>query len=229
MMMCGLISAEGQAPVGSSQNASDPLQEHYRAAASALANDDQQHAALQYKAFLAEALHRAANAEAQIGEAARASEHFAQALEFEPQDSALLDDYASLCFDRKELAKSEALLKDALTVNQSDTRAHFLLGRILFNQEKYLAAKPHLQAAFSTDREAWYLLGITYLKLHGLSSAQRLFKRIVATLSKKAPTLFRLGMAYATGDYPDEAITEFKRATTQHARAPDRHYYLALG
>jgi len=215
---------------GSVHAQDDPLKQHYTAAAAFLARGDQLLAAEEYKTFLAEALHRVANAEAQISESSKSAELFAQALELNGKDLALLNDYAALRFDQDRLSDAEALLNSALTIDLNDVRAHLLLGRVLFNTEKYLAAKPHLEFAFShgSAREVWSLLGATDLKLQRLTAAQQLFSKVLQLLGEKASTHFRIGLAYNTGDYPDKAIVELKKAIASDPKALDQHYYLGL-
>jgi tetratricopeptide (TPR) repeat protein len=236
------MAASVSAQSGRQGASSDPLQRHYSAAGTFLARGDQEHAASEYRAFLAEALHRAANANAHIGEAPRATELFTQALEFDDRDSATLDDFASLRFDHDQLPEAEALLSSALAVDPNDIRAHFILGRALFNEEKYQAAQPHLELAWrygqteaknnnkdkAIYKDAWYLLGVTELKQQQLASAQDLFKKTLLLLGDKASTHVRLGRAYFTGDYPDEAIIEFKKAIVVDPKAASQHYYLGL-
>jgi tetratricopeptide (TPR) repeat protein len=226
----GLAQNDGQA------TASDPLKQHYSAAAAFLSRGDQQDAASEYQAFLAEALHRAANANAQIGEAQRATELFTQALELDQRNATLLDDFAALRFDHDQLPEAESLLNAALALNADDVRAHFLLGRVLFTQERYLAAQPHLELAWSHGRaqadpnapDAWYVLGITDLKLQQLASAQEVFRKALLLLGDKASTHARLGRAYYAGDYPDEAIRECKKAIALDPKALGQHYSLGL-
>ena len=212
--------------------ASDPLKQHYSAAAAFLSRGDQKDAAPEYQAFLSGALHRAANANAQIGETQRALDLFTQALEFDNRDAALLEDFASLRFDHDELPEAEALLNSALALHADDLRAHFLLGRVLFNEEKYLAAQPHLELEWTRGqteyKDAWYLLGVTELKLQQLISAQELFKKALLRLGDKAGTHVRLGRAYYTGDYPDEAVVEFKKAIALDRKGLGQHYWLGL-
>lgn len=225
-IVTSLVCGQSPGPTASP----DPLQQHYSAASAYLSRGDQQHAASEYQAFLAVALHRVANANAQIGEARRATELFTQALEFDNRDAALLDDFASLRFDHDQLPEAESLLNSALVLNPDDIRSHFLLGRVLFNEEKYLAAQPHLELAWTQGhaRDAWYLLGLTDLKLQQLAVARELFKKTLLTLGDKASTHVRLGRAYYTGDYPDEAVIEFKKAISLAPRALGQHYYLGL-
>ena len=223
----GLRALAQPSPVTSD---SDPLQQHYTAASTFLSRGDQSNAASEYQAFLGAALHRAANANAQVGERRRAAELFNQALEFDARNTTLLDDFASLRFDQDQLSEAESLLNACLTLNTADERAHFLLGRVLFNEEKYLAAKPHLELAWNQDHErsAWYLLGVTELKLQQLDAAEDLFKKVLVLLGDKASTHLRLGLAYYTGDYPDRAIVEFRKAITLAPNAPGQHYHLGL-
>ena len=215
---------------------SDPLKQHYSSAAAFLSRGDQQGAASEYHIFLSGALHRAANANAQIGETARATGLFTQALEFDSRDPALLDDFAALRFDHDQLSDAEVLLNSALALNGDDLRTHFLLGRVLFNEEKYIAAQPHLELAWTRSqaqsqpqgKDAWYLLAVTDLKLQQLAPAQELFKKAMLRLGDKASTHVRLGRAYYTGDYPDQAIVEFKKAIALDPRGLGQHYFLGL-
>jgi len=233
------ISSAALAPAQSSRQAgsSDSLQQHYSAAAAFLSHGDPQQAASEYEAFLAEALHRVANAKAHIGETERATELFTQALEFDKRDSALMDDFAGFRFDHDQLPEAEALLRSALALKPDDMRAHFLLGRVLFNEEKYQAAQAHLQLAWADaqkqtvparNKDAWYLLAVTDLKLQQLAAVQELFRNALLTLGDKASTHRRLGLAYYNGDYPDQSILEFKKAIALDPKASEQHYHLGL-
>ena len=224
------LSAFAQKPAASP----DPLKQHYSAAANFLQRNDLERAALEYRAFLTEALHRAANANAQIGETQPAAELFTQALEFDSHRPELLDDFAGFRFDHDQLSEAEALLNSALALNADDIRAHFILGRVLFNGEKYQAAQPHLQLAWARGgaqaqyKDAWYLLGVTELKLQQLVPAREIFQKTLLALGDKASTHRRLGQAYYAGDYPDQAIVEFKKAIALDPKGLGQHYYLGL-
>ena len=210
-------------------NDSDPVRQHYLAANKFLASGNTEQATVEFKAFLAEALHRVANAEAQIGEVSKAASFFSQALELRNGDPALLNDYAAVRFDQGQMSEAENLLNSAIALNANDPRANLLLGRVFFNEEKYLAAKPHLELAYKNQRaDAWFLLAVTDLKIQQLPAAQELFRNVRMTLGDKAATDFRIGVAYYTGDFPDEAIPEFKKAIALDSKALDQHYYLGL-
>ena len=72
------------------------------------------------------------------------------------------------------------------------------------------------------------LLGVTDLKLQQLAPAQAIFQKTLLALGDKASTHRRLGQAYYTGDYPDRAIVEFKRAIALDPKGLGQHYYLGL-
>src|SRR5260370_25582306 len=72
------------------------------------------------------------------------------------------------------------------------------------------------------------MLGVTELKLQQVAPAQSLFQKTLLMLGDKASTHLRLGLAYYTGDYPDEAVIEFKKAIAEAPQALDQHYYLGL-
>jgi len=210
--------------------ATDSMEAHYAAARDSLLHSDYRRATTETNAFLAEALHRVANARAQTGELSLAVESFGEALRFAPNDANLLADFGSVRFDQSQLPEAESWLSSALEKAPANPRVRFLLGRVLFSEDKYLAAKPHLDFAFSAGRreDIWYLLAVTDLKLQQLSAAREVFSKMVAVLGNRARTHFRFGLAYYYGDYPDEAIAEFKKAIALDASVPDQHYYLGL-
>src|SRR5207249_10102351 len=76
--------------------------------------------------------------------------------------------------------------------------------------------------------DIWFLLGVTNLKLQQLPAAQQVFARALQMLGDKPSTHFRIGLAYNTGDYPDQAIVELKKAIVGDPKALDQHYYLGL-
>src|SRR5439155_24549514 len=142
------------------------LELHYAAARDYLLHNDYERAITETSAFLAEALHRVANARAQTGDFSQASDNFAEALRFAPTDINLLADFGSLRFDQTQLPEAETLFNSAIEKEPANARVRLLLGRLLFSEDKYLAAKPHLDFAFSAGRreEIWYLLAVTDLK-----------------------------------------------------------------
>src|SRR5260370_21834990 len=147
--------------------ATDSMEAHYAAARDSLLHSDYRRATTETNAFLAEALHRVANARAQTGELSLAVETFAQALRFAPNDANLLADFGSVRFDQSQLPEAESWLSSALEKDPANPRVRFLLGRVLFSEDKYLAAKPHLDFAFPAGRREviWHVLPVPDLKL----------------------------------------------------------------
>jgi tetratricopeptide (TPR) repeat protein len=210
----------------------DSLQQHYEAARKYQAAGDEEHAASEHRAFLAEALHRVANGRAQMGEFEAAFSLFDQASVFSPEDCGLLLDYARASLDADKLPKAKALAQRAaeLAPQKEEARAHLLLGRILFHLEDYPAAKTHLEAALAgnPDFETGYLLGRTYLLLKDEKRARVVFEEMIAGLGDTALIHIYFGRAYSANDYPDQAIAELRRALAKEPRVAGAHYYLGL-
>jgi tetratricopeptide (TPR) repeat protein len=206
------------------------MQQHFESAQKAEQAGDHDAAASEYRAFLAEALHRVANGKAETGDFNAAAPLFDEALSFVPQDSGLLLDYAAACLTADKLPKAKTLAAKAVEITPQDPRARFLYGRILFHLEDYPAAKVQLEAAVAAnpDFDTGYLLGKTYLLLQDLKEAQTLFSEMISGLGDTALIHIYFGRAYSATDYPDLAISEFKEAIAKDSYAKGAHYYLAL-
>jgi tetratricopeptide (TPR) repeat protein len=208
----------------------DSLQQHYQAAEKYQAADDEEHAAQEYQAFLADALHRVANGRAQMGEFELAFALFDQATAFAPHDANLILDYAAASLSADKLQKSEALAEKAVALAPRDSHTHLLLGRILFHLANYPAAKTQLEVALvgNSDFQTGYLLGRTYLLLKDEESARILFDEMIAGLGDNALIHMYLGRAYSANDYRDQALAEFQKAIAKDPLALGVHYYLGL-
>lgn len=228
-----LLSLAGSLDGRRTQNASggqDAMKLHYDAADQYLKAGNQTRASAEYQAFLAEALHRIANGEAQAGHFAASFQLFDQALKFSPYDNNLRLDFASASLDAENFAQAKTLAEAAVRTEPSSARARFLLGRALYNLADYKDAKTQLEAAVGAnpDFATGYLLAKTYLLLHDEPSAHRLFDEMVAGLGDTALLHIYFGRAYSLMDYPDLAEQEFLKATQKDSHARDAHYYLAL-
>jgi tetratricopeptide (TPR) repeat protein len=208
----------------------DPLRQHYSAAQNYEKAGDKENAAVEYRAFLEEALHRVANGKAQAGEFDAALPLFDEALSFSPQDPNLLLDYAAACLTADKLLQAKALAEKATQVVPKSERAQFLFGRILFHLEDYEGAKVQLQAAVAAnpDFDTGYLLGRTYLLLHEDKEAGALFAQMTSGLGDTALIHIYFGQAYSNTDYLDSAVEEFKKAISKDSHALSAHYHLAL-
>src|SRR5882672_1866292 len=92
LLPSGIIAQATKPP---SSPTSDALQKHYEAARTYGIGGDQEKATVEYKAFLAEALRRTANARAHGGETDAAGSLFTEALSIAPHDQDIRLDYAT--------------------------------------------------------------------------------------------------------------------------------------
>ena len=151
----------------------DALQKHFDAARTFQIGGDQEHAATEYRAFLAEALRRVAGLRTRLGEYDKAAKVFEAALAVAPEDPDLHLNFSAMRFEQGQFVEAKSLAEKTLQLQPNNSSAHYLLGRVLFQQGDFPAAKEHLEAAVvgTPNFETGYLLGITYLKLNDLSRA----------------------------------------------------------
>jgi tetratricopeptide (TPR) repeat protein len=211
------------------QATQDSLKQHYTAAQDSLRTGDQDHAAIEYKEFLGEALHRVANARALTGQMDEASRTFDEALPFTGADAAIRMDYASVLFDGGRFKEARPIAQLVVDAQPTNRKAHILLGRINFEDKDYPAAREQFVAAGSSSlREVWRPLAMTYLRMQDLSAARTLLQRVIATLGDTPANRLSIATAYYYGDYPDQAIAELKKILPGPSPPPEAHYYLGL-
>jgi tetratricopeptide (TPR) repeat protein len=210
--------------------APDQLQQHYDAARTFAIGGDQAHAAIEYKAFLAEALRRTANARTHEGDLVTAETLFKDALAVAPANPDLRLDYALLCLEKEDFTEAKSQAEKALLLSPDLTRAHYLLGRILYEQGDFAGAKKQLEIAIVDNPtfEVGYNLALTYLHLKDFNHVRLLFDEMIVGLGDSAPIHVRFGYAYWSTDYPDKAIEEFKRALAKNPKVTQAHYFMGL-
>lgn len=213
-----------------SQKQEDAFQKHFDAARTFQNAGDQDRAATEYKAFLAEALRRIARLRAHQGEYGQAEKLFEAGLSVAPEDSDLLLDFAAMRLEQNNVAEAKSLAEKAVQAAPEDSRAQYLLGDALFLQGDYRAAKEHLEAAVvrAPNFETGYLLGVTYLKLNDLTHADLLFREMVAGLGDSAKIHMYFGRAYHDGGFVERAVEELQKAVAKDETAPQVHYFLGL-
>jgi tetratricopeptide (TPR) repeat protein len=217
-------------PVSSAQG-EDPLKQHYEAAGKLVQSGDRQRAFAEYKAFLAQALHRIANGKADASQFDTADPLFEEALGFSAGDLDLKLDYAKACFDADKLIKARSLA-EAVAGSPSANRAaaRLLLGRVLFHLGEFEPARQQLEKVFAEKPEfnVGYLLAKTYLLLHQDQTARDLLQGMAENFGDTAENHVFFGRAYSETDHAGEAIAEFRRAMAKDGHAADAHYYLGL-
>ncbi len=233
ILLISATAVSGQG-VSKARTAESPLQQHYDAAEASQAKGDLAQAATEYKLFLAEALHRVANGRAQVGEYSEAAPLFDEALAFTPDNSPLAMDYAEAALDAHDLPKAQHLaqgLIDSSPKNVRDLRMaklHWLLGQVMLGIVDVNGARNQFVAAvaISPTFENQYALAQAYLAMLDKSSAAKLFAKMLAQFGDSAQIHMQFGLAYANADFPDEAISEFKKTLARNDRLLDAHYSL---
>jgi len=213
---------------GSASSNDDSLRQHYSAAENAQAASNLDQAEVEYKAFLAEILHRLADRRAQAGDFDKAAEFFGQALPLAPHDSGLHLDYAEACRSAGDLDDAQAAATSVLKTDPQNARAHFVLGRILLRRNENERATDHLEIAATREPtfEHGYLLGIAYLKRKSPDRATAVFAEMLAGLGDTPAIHMEFGRAYAEAGYPEQGIEEFKKTLAKDDKFPGAHYSL---
>jgi len=223
---CGQSPAksEGTKPVRES------LQQHYDAARTFQISGEQEQAAKEYKAFLAEALRRIGNANTNAQKFEEASKLFAEALTLAPENADALVDYAALLLQEGKPKEAQVFAERAIQLSPGSARTQYMLGSALYQLQDYAAAREPLEKAVVADPkfEIGYLLGITYLRLQDLNRATLLFEEMTLGLGNTAEIHILFGRAYREADYLDQAIGELQKALAKDPKTKVAHYLMAM-
>ena len=208
----------------------DPMMQHLDAAENSLRRGDQQTAATEYEAFLAEGIHRAANARARAGDLDGAARSLHEALAFSGDDAGVRLDYASVLFDLGRMKEAEEAAQPAAATDSKNARAQALLGQILFEEKEYEAAAGHLQGALDLGEfnQVWHTLAIAYLRIQQPDRARAVITKMIAKLGDTPANRVTAATVYYYGDYADDAAAGLKKVLAAHPTTRDAHYYLAL-
>ena len=229
--LCCAATAQG-APQGTQSNGST-LQSLYDTAQRSQKAGDLSEAAGNYRTFLAEALGELANSHAQIGDYARASALFDEALALNPDSPSLQLDYATAALQAGDLKPAETLARGLLNENPNDSkglaRAHQILGRTLHLMNRDQEARKELEAAASLDPSVanQYNLAVVCLDLDDEKCAVQIFSGMETTLGDSPELHMQFGLAYGNSDFTPHAVTEFKKVIAEDPRHPGAHYSVA--
>ena len=229
-ILASSATAQHTKPKPSTPPETDLLQQHYDAARTFSITGDQAHAAIEYKAFLGEALRRTANARTHQGALATAEALFKDAIALSPDNPDIRLDYAVLCLDKDDPAQAKLQAETALRLAPDLMRAHYLLGRVLYEQGDYAGAKAQLEPVVVDNPtfEVGSNLALTYLRLKDLNHVRLLFDEMIAGLGDSAQIHVHFGHAYWSTGYPDKAIEEFKKALAKNPKIAQAHYFMGL-
>jgi tetratricopeptide (TPR) repeat protein len=226
-LLCLSASLGLAAQTNQSSGASD-LRQHYEAAQDAQAAGDLSRADLEYRQFLAQALHRLADHRAGAGDFSKAAVFLQQALTLTPLDAALRIDCAEACRLAGEFAEAKSVIQPLLSAKPESARVHFILGRILLQSGELQDAERQLEASVRLDPtfEHGYALATVYLKMKAPDRAATIFREMQAGLGNTAPLHMEAGRAYAEAGYPERAIPEFEKAISLDDNLSGVHYSL---
>ena len=219
--------AQAASPAGNGSDAVS-LRHHYDSAHNFQAAGDLQHAAEQYKAFLAEALGVLGANRAAAGDVGGAVPLFEEALKIAPDDLDMRIAYAEACRRGNDLPRAKSIAQAAVAEAPKSAKARVELGQILLEMKDTSAAVGQLEeaVAIQSDFNNGYLLATAYLHVKDEAHAAQIFAEMLAGFGDSAEIHLKFGSAYAEAGYPEQAIQEFKRVIGLNPRLPGAHYSL---
>jgi tetratricopeptide (TPR) repeat protein len=226
------ISARQAQPPAAGQNDS-VLQRRYDAAQKYQAARDLDHAAQQYRIFIADALGELALGRAHAGEYDKAANYFDTALNLVPDFPTMQIEYARVALDNGNLDHAKLLASSALQKYPNNPKvaadAHAILGRVLLKINDDSKAKQQFEAAVALDPtfENGYELAVADLDLGDGKSAAKIFSEMLTSFGDTAAIHMYFGQAYGRSDFQDDAVAEFQKAIAKDDRLPGVHYSLA--
>jgi len=237
-MMCSLfavlfLTAVLPAQSEDANGGSAALRQHMDAAHRAERAGNLDEAAVQYRAFLAQALDQLAIDHAQLGDYTKTVAYFDEALALTPDALALHRDYAIAALQAGDLQRAETLARFILANPPQESgeqaRAHQLLGRILLKMNRYPEAKKEMEAAIALvpNFENRYGLAVVCLEQDDESCATQIFAQMLSSLGDSPALHMQFGRAYGNSDYAPRAVAEFRTAIAEDPHMPGAHYSLA--
>ena len=222
------VASAGAQVSNPTASAKSPLQQHYEAAQSFQASGNLQGAAVEYRLFVAEALHRIAVARASIGDFAKALPLFDEALELAPSDVDLRVDYAEACRHAGDMQKAKSLAQGAVDAESGNVKAHLVLGRTLLQLNEVAAATQQFEAAVAIQPtfDNGYNLATAYLQGKDEPNATRVFSEMLTAFGDSPEIHMKFGSAYGAAGYPNQSIEEFKKVIAKNDKYPGAHYSL---
>jgi len=209
------------------------LQRRYDAAQKFQAAKDLDHAAQQYRIFIADALGEFALGHARAGQYDKAANDFDTALILVPDFPAMKIQYARVALDSGNLDHAKLLASGVIQDYPNNPKfaadAHAILGRVLLKTNEDTKAKQQFEAAVALDPtfENGYELAVADLDLGDGPGAAKIFSEMLSSFGDTATIHMYFGQAYGRSDFQDDAVAEFKKAIAADDKLPGVHYSLA--
>lgn len=209
------------------------LQQRYDAAQKYQAAHDLDHAAQQYRIFIADAVGELALGRAHAGEYDKAADYFDTALGLVPDFPDMQIAYARVALDSGNLEHAKLLSLRVIQNYPNNPKvsadAHAILGRQLLKTNKDTEAKQQFESAVALDPtfENGYELAVADLDLGDRAGAAKIFSEMLTSFGDTAAIHMYFGQAYGRSDFQEDSVTEFQKAIAKDARLPGVHYSLA--
>jgi tetratricopeptide (TPR) repeat protein len=216
-----------------SETGSGTLRQHIDAAHRAERAGNLGQAAEQYRAFLTQALDQLALEHAQLGDYAKTTAYFDEALELTSDAFQLRLDYAIAALQAGDLQRAETLTRFIFAhppqKSEDLARTHQILGRILLRMNRDREAKKEMEAAIALtpNFENLYGLAVVCLDMDDEGCATRLFAELQSSFGETPALHMQFGRAYGNSDYSPRAVVEFRKVIAEDPRFPTAHYSLA--
>lgn len=212
---------------------SSNLQQHYDTAQRLQQSGDFQHAAQEYRIFLADVLGQLAVGQSRAGDYSKAASLFDDALVLVPNSPELLLAYARSALSLGDPAHAETLarkfIRDYPTDRKRLAQAHQILGQAFHKTNRDKDARKELEAAVALDPtfENGYALGIACLDTGDGACADQVFAEMEKSFGDTPAIHMYFGRAYGESDFQQKAISEFKKVIEEDPKFPAAHYCLA--
>ncbi len=229
----GLLVSGMKAQTNVARKKGSELQRRYDTAQKYQAAHDLDHAAEQYRMFIAGALGELAVGRARADEYDKAADSFDEALRLVPDAPAMRIDYARTALESGKLERAKLLAMGVIRDDPSDPKveadAHVILGRVLMKTDKDAEAKQQMEEAVALDPtfDNGYELAVVDLDMGDGNGAATIFTEMLASFGNTAAIHMRFGQAYLKSDFQANAVTEFQSAIAKDERLPGLHYSLA--
>jgi tetratricopeptide (TPR) repeat protein len=135
------------------------------------------------------------------------------------QSDPLADARASL--DANHVQEAESVIRRYLVANQQSADAHFLLGYVLFREQKAVESLAEFTAGAQYRRpkaDEFKVIASDYVILGGFSDADKWFSEVVRETPEDSESWYLLGRTRYSESEFTQAIAAFNRALALHPR-----------
>jgi len=214
----------------STAKATNPAEQHFRAAQTFQLAGDLDKAAAEYRSAISQGLQqigdlRVARSETSVGLAL-----LDRAVQIDPSNSAAKLDLAAARLQSGDIQAAKTAVEEVLRQNPNDARALVFAGKLYFEQGDYARAAEQLEPALHLQPsfEVAYTLALADLAQKKPVPAGILFDEMLASSKPDASMRVLIGIAYRETEYFDQAITHFAKAADIDPEKQNIHSALGI-